>query len=155
MRDMLLVGGIAFAAVGSSLVYLIKTLSDISLLKAGLALLSLVLVVALFSALSGWNKLRKREMSDLLEACGWAVNFRMYMTRRLGYLFSHTPHLPEGARKEHRDLVTLFLRQTGYAAFRWTRVGLVSLLAALLTVALLSALFWSQINALLQTWLSG
>ncbi len=154
MRDLLLVGGVAFAAIGSSLVYLIRTLSQISLLKAGLVLVSLVLVVALFSALSGWNKLRKRDMSALLEACGWAVNFRMYMTRRLGYLFSHTPHLPEGARKERRDLVTLFLRQTGYGAFRWTRVGLVSLLAALLTVALLSALFWNQIKALLQAWLS-
>ncbi len=53
MRDLLLAGGIAFAAVGSSLVYLIRTLSQISLLKAGLALVSLVLVVALFSALSG------------------------------------------------------------------------------------------------------
>ena len=155
MRDLLLVGGVAFAAIGSSLVYLIRTLSQISLLKAGLALLSLVLVVALFSALSGWNKLRKRDMSALLEACGWAVNFRMYMTRRLGYLFSHTPHLPEGARKERRDRVTLFLRQTGYGAFRWARVGLVALLAALLTVALLSALFWNQSKALLQAWLSG
>jgi hypothetical protein len=93
-------------------------------------------------------------MSALLEACGWAVNFRMYMTRRLGHLFSHTPHLPEGARKERRDLVTLFLRQR-YGAFRWTRVGLISLMAALLTVALLSALFWNQIKALLQVWLSG
>jgi hypothetical protein len=63
--------------------------------------------------------------------------------------------LPEGARKERRDLVTLFLRQTGYGAFRWTRVSLVALLAALLTVALLSALFWNQIKALLQAWLSG
>ena len=156
VRDLLLVGGIAFAAVGSSLVYLIKTLSQIPLLKAGLALVGLVLVVILFSALSGWSKLRKRDMSALLEACGWAVNFRMYMTRRLGHLFSHTPHLPEGARKERRDLVTLFLRQR-HGAFRWTRtrVGLISLLAALLTVALLSALFWNQIKALLQVWLSG
>ena len=94
-------------------------------------------------------------MSALLEACGWAVNFRMYMTRRLGYLFSHTPHLPGGAHKERRDLVTLFLRQTGHGPFRWTRVGLVSLLVALLTVALLSALFWYPIKDLLQAWLRG
>ncbi|MCH7664706.1 MAG: hypothetical protein IH936_02085 [Acidobacteria bacterium] len=77
------------------------------------------------------------------------------MTRRLGYLFSRTPHLPEGARKERRDLVILFLRQTGHGAFRWTRVVLVSLLAALLTVALLSMLWGSQIKAFLQAWLSG
>ena len=155
MRDLLLFGGIAFAAVGSSLVYLIKTLTDIGLVNAGLALVSLVLVVALFSALSGWNKLRKRDMSALLEACGWAVNFRMYMTRGLGYLFSHTPNLPEGARKERRDLVTLFLRQTGYRTFRWTRVGLAFLLAAVLTGALLSALWRDEIKTLLQGWLGG
>ncbi len=157
MRDLLLAGGIAFAAVGSSLVYLLKTLSQISPVKAGIALVSLVLVVILFSALSGWNKLRKRNMSALLEACGWAVNFRMYMTRRLCYLFSHIPHLPEGARKERRDLVSLFLRQSGYGAHRWTRtrVGLVSLLAAVLTVALLNALWGGRIKALLQAWLGG
>ena len=155
MRDLVLAGGIAFAAVGSSLVYLIKTLSQIDPLNAALALVALLLVVALFSALSGWNKLRRRDMSALLEACGWAVNFRMYMTRRLGYLFSRTPHLPEGARKERRDLVTLFLRQTGHGAFRWTRVGLVSLLAALLAVALLSMLWGNQMKAFLQAWLSG
>ena len=155
MRDMLLFGGIAFAAVGSSLVYLIKTLTDIGLLNAGLALVSLVLVVILFSALSGWSKLRKRDMSALLEACGWAVNFRMYMTRGLGYLFSHTPNLPEGARKERRDLVTLFLRQTGYRTSRWTRVGRAFLLAAVLTGVLLSALWWDEIKTLVQGWLSG
>ena len=154
MRDLLLGGGIAFAAVGSSLVYLISALSQISLLRVGITVTSLVLVVALFSALSGWNKLRNRDMSALLEACGWAVNFRMYMTRRLGYLFSHTPHLPGGAHKERRDLVTHFLRQTGHGPFRWTRVGLVSLLVALLTVALL-ALFWYPIKDLLQAWLRG
>lgn len=154
MRDLLLGGGIAFAAISTSLAFLISALSEISLLRAGITVMSLVLVVALFSALSGWNKLRKRDMSALLEACGWAVNFRMYMTRRLGYLFSHTPHLPEGAHKKRRDLVTLFLRQTGHGPFRGTRVGLVSPLVALLTVALLSALFWYRIKDLLQAWLS-
>ena len=96
-------------------------------------------------------------MSALLEACGWAVNSRMYMTKRLGYLFSHTPNLPKGARKERRDLVTLFVRETGYGAFRWTRtrVGLVSLLATLLTIALLGTLWGNQIKTLVQTWMGG
>ena len=66
MRDLLLGGGIAFAAIGSSLAYVISTLSEISLLRVGITLMSLVLVVALFSALAGWNKLRKRDMSALL-----------------------------------------------------------------------------------------
>jgi hypothetical protein len=115
----------------------------------------MVLVVALFSGLSGWNKLRRRDMSALLEACGWAVNFRMYMTPGLGYLFSHTPNLPEGARRERRDLVTLFLRQTGYRTSRWTRVGRAFLLVAVLTGILLSAFWWDEIKTLVQGWLSG
>jgi len=152
MRDLLLGGGIAFAAIGSSLAYLIGTLSEISLLKVGIAVMSLVLVVALFSALSGWNKLRKRDMSALLEACGWAVNSRMYMTRRLGDLFSRTPHLPQGARKERRDLVALFLRRTGYGRSRWTRVAPILLLAALALI--LGALYWKPIQAQLQAWVN-
>lgn len=160
IRDLLLGGGIAFAAIGSSLVYLIKTLSQISLLKAGFALMSIVVVVIVFSAFLGWNNLRKRDMSTLLEACGWAVNFRMYMTRRLGYLFSHMPHLPDGVRKERRDLVNIFLQKTGYGAFRRSRMGLVCLVTVLLIVAvlltggLLNAIWWSKIEVLLEGLLS-
>jgi len=63
--------------------------------------------------------------------------------------------LPEGARKERRDLVTLFLRQTGYRTSRWTRVGRAFLLAAVLIGVLLSALWWDEIQTLVQGWRSG
>ena len=75
MRDLLLGGGIAFAAISSSLAYLIKTLSQVSLLKVGLWLVVTMLAVVLFSALLGWNKLRKRDLSAILEACGWGCEF--------------------------------------------------------------------------------
>ena len=155
MRDLLLAGGIAFAALGSSLVYLLDTLSTIDPMKASLALATLLLVVMLFSALSGWNKLRRRDLSALLEACGWAVNFRMYMTRRLGCLFSYQPHLPAGAHKESRDLARKFLQQTGQGSSLWTRVGLIALLLAVLALVFLGASWGSGIRALLQGWWSG
>jgi len=156
IRDLLLGGGIAFAAVGSSLVYLIGTLSQISLLKAGVVFMSIVAVVIFFSAFLGWNTLRKRDMTPLLEACGWAVNLRMYLTGRLGYLFSHMPHLPDGARKEHRDLVNIFLQKTGHGSVRRRRIGLVCLVSILFIVIVLlssgplNAILWSKIKVLLE-----
>ena len=152
-RDLLLGGGIAFAAISSSLAYLIKTLSQVSLLKVGLWLVITMLAVVLFSALLGWNKLRKRDLSAILEACGWAVNFRMYLTHKLGYLVTRTPPLPKGAHVERRDLVRLSLRKSGYHTFNWARLGLVSLLTVLSTVVVLSLVFGNEVKSFLRTWL--
>lgn len=152
-RDLLLGGGIAFAAISSSLAYLIKTLSQVSLLNVGLWLVVTMLVVVLFSALLGWNKLRKRDLSAILEACGWAVNFRMYLTHKLGYLVTRTPPLPKGAQVEHRDLVRLSLRKSGYRTFNWARLGLISLLTVLSTVVVLSLAFGNEVKSFLRTWL--
>ena len=153
IRDLLLGGGIAFAAISSSLAYLIKTLSQVSLLKVGLWLVVTMLAVMLFSALLGWNKLRKRDLSAVLEACGWAVNFRMYLTHKLGHLVTRTPPLPKGAQVEHRDLVRLSLRKSGYRTFNWARLGLVSLLTVLSTAVVLSLFFGNEVKSFLRTWL--
>jgi len=153
IRDLLLGGGIAFAAISSSLAYLIKTLSQVSLLKVGLGLVVTMLAVVLFSALLGWNKLRKRDLSAILEACGWAVNFRMYLTHKLGYLVTRTPPLPKGAHVERRDLVRLSLRKSGYHTFNWARLGLVSLLSVLSAVVILSLVFGNEVRSFLRTWL--
>ncbi len=53
----------------------------------------------------GFAKIRKRDMSVLLEASAWAVNVHMRLNATLGRLFTHIPRLPEGARKERRDVV--------------------------------------------------
>ena len=152
-RDLLLGGGIAFAAISSSLAYLIKTLSQVSLLNVGLWLVVTMLVVVLFSALLGWNKLRKRDLSAILEACGWAVNFRMYLTHKLGYLVTRTPPLPKGAQVERRDLLRLSLRKSGYRTFNWARLGLISLLTVLSTVVVLSVAFGNEVKSFLRAWL--
>ena len=131
LRDVLLGGGLAFAAIGSTLAYVMSTLAEISLIKAGTTLLVIVSVVALFTIIAGWSKLRHRDMSALLEAAGWSVNFRMYMTHQLGDLFTRTPGLPKGARKNRHDLVRRFLRRTGSRRLNWTRIViLVVVLAA-------------------------
>lgn len=133
LRDVLLGGGIAFAAIGSTLAYLMNTMAEINLINAGTTLLVIISVVVLFTTLSGWSRLRHRDMSALLEAAGWSVNFRMYMTHQLGQLFTRTPGLPKGAKKDRHDLVRRFLGRSRFRTLSWT--GLVILAVALGAVA--------------------
>jgi len=149
VRDLLLGGGFAFAAVGSSLAFIIRTLSEINPLHAGMAVLGLGGIVVISSGLLGYLKLRARDMSAILEAAGWAVNFRMKLTRRLGRLFTRRPGLPKDAVKERRDLLEVFVSQIGEPSFRWRRavtltIGLLALLVTIL------ALFRSE--AVLRLW---
>ena len=144
MRDLLLGGGIAFAAIGSSLTYLLRTVSQIDLLQAGLSLVGVMAVVAVFSALVGWSRMRKRDMSAMLEACGWAVNFRMYMTHRLDRLFTRAPSMPKDARTERRDMINVLLRPTRHHVSRWPRIGLVLLLIIVIILAVMSRGLWNQ-----------
>ncbi len=131
VRDLLLGGGLAFAAVGSSLAFIVKTLSEVNPLHVGAAVLGLGSIVMLSSGLLGYLKLRSRDMSALLEAAGWAVNFRMKLTRRLGRLFTHRRELPKETVKKRRDLLDGFVAEIEVVQSGWRRI-----LAVLLVVGL-------------------
>jgi len=113
-RDLMLGGGLAIAALGSSFAYITKALSDVKPVQILIALLGLGTVVLLPGIFAGFAKIRKRDMSGLLEASGWAVNVRMRINRTMGRLFTHTPRLPKNARKERRDTVGKFVKELGY-----------------------------------------
>ena len=131
VRDLLLGGGFAFAAVGSSLAFIVKTLSDVNPLHVGAVVVGLGSIVMLSSGLLGYLTLRSRDMSAMLEAAGWAVNFRMKLTRRLGRLFTHRRELPKDAVKRRRDLLDGFLAELEVVQSTWQRI-----LAVLLVVGL-------------------
>ena len=82
----------------------------------------------------GLIKIRKRNMSVLLEASGWAVNVRMRLSGALGRLFTHVPPLPKGAKREGRDMVKAFSKQLGYGTARWVWLALVLLLVLLIFI---------------------
>lgn len=84
-------GGIAVAALGSSLAFITKTLSELhwtavvaSLLGAVAAVIAPVTIVALV-------KLAGRDLSCMLEGSGWGINARMALTRKLAATFTHRP----------------------------------------------------------------
>ncbi len=65
------------AAIGSAFAFITKTLADLSggQLIAGVvgAAVVIILPVSLIAVL----KLRRQDLSSLLEGCGWAINARM------------------------------------------------------------------------------
>lgn len=91
-------GGIAIAALGSSLAFITKTLSslDLKTILGGLlaALLSILVPISIVAVL----KLRKRDLSSILEGSGWAINARMFLTRSQARSFTYRPPFPDGAK---------------------------------------------------------
>ena len=135
MQTLLLGGGVVFAAVGSTLAFLINALSGVSL-KTLFAVLGLFAALAALFGLLGFLKLRKRDISTLLEACGWALNGRMRLTHTHSLIFTNKPGLPPNSVRRY---------QLPSGKTRWVllAVGLVLLLMAL--VAVLKPSFYSDL----------
>jgi hypothetical protein len=90
-------GAVAFAAVGSSLAFITSTLQQIGWQVLLFSVLALLLAVFIPLMLLAWVKLRRRDLSALLEGSGWGINTRMRLTREQAKTFTFTPGFPEGA----------------------------------------------------------
>lgn len=93
-------GGVAIAALGSGAAFMLQTIAGIALLDALAAIVSVCVGIALLAGFLGWLKLRRRDLSTLLEACGWAFNARIYLNRRHALRFTRVPPLPQGSERE-------------------------------------------------------
>jgi hypothetical protein len=98
-------GGIAFAAVGSALAFIVSQTKSLTLGDVLSAALSIAVIIMLPSGLLGWLKLRRRNLALLLEGSGWALNDRLNLTRELAGLVTRKPRLPRGARVDHTDML--------------------------------------------------
>ncbi|KPK86166.1 MAG: hypothetical protein AMJ81_01930 [Phycisphaerae bacterium SM23_33] len=99
---LLMGGGVAIAALGSAAAYITKTLGGLDwwiiLIGVGCAVLAVILPTSIVAFI----KLRKRDLSAILEGSGWAINARMRLTRRQGRHFTQRPRYPSGAEGVHR-----------------------------------------------------
>lgn len=126
LQALVLGGGIVFAAIGSTFAFLISTLTSITL-KTLFGLFGLVFALAGLFGLLGFLKLRKRDISTLLEACGWALNGRMRLTHTHSLLFTLKPGLPKDSIRK-RQL------PSGRARWIWLIVGIILLALIGLTI---------------------
>ena len=139
-RDLLLGGGIAIAALGSAFAYITQALSQVKAVHILGMLVGLAAFILLPGMIIGFAKIRKRDMSVLLEASAWAVNVHMRLNATLGRLFTHIPRLPEGARKERRDALAQFVREQGFSSLRSRKLTIVVLIAILIALGLVLVL---------------
>lgn len=136
-RDLLLGGGIAIAALGSSFAYITKALSQVNPIHILVTLAGLAILILLPGMIMGFLKTRKRDMSVLLEALGWAVNVHMRLNNSLGKLFTQTPYLPKDARKERRDLIKQFIKEFEDIPLRSRILSIVVLTILLIALGLI------------------
>lgn len=139
LRDLLVGGSIAVAAIGGSGAYIAKAITDIvhqiNWQQFALALLALAVLVFAPILVLAWLRLRRRDLTTMLEASGWAINARMYLRGGLGRLFTRRPPLPPGARLYSRDWVRFYERLLADEQFSWRRVMLLVLLGMALLLA--------------------
>jgi len=113
---MLMGFGVAGAAVGSALAYIAKTVAEKPLaIVVGLAVA--VLLVMLPTSIVAWLKLRRRDLSAILEGSGWGVNARMRLDYHQSRFFTRRPAYPRGSRGLRR------------AVWRWIILALLCLAA--------------------------
>lgn len=100
----MLVGlSLSAAAIGSSFAFVTKTLSSLSLHQRMMGLAGAALLVGVPVSLIAAVKLRKQDLSSLLEGGGWAINSRMRMNRRLRHQFTKKSPYPRSARGTPRS----------------------------------------------------
>jgi len=136
-RDLMLGGGLAIAALGSSFAYITKALSQVKPTQILLVLLGLATVVLLPGIFAGFMKIRGRNLSGLLEASGWAVNVHMRINTAMGRLFTRSPRLPKDARKERRDIIAEFVKEHGLTSPRTRGPTTVVLIVILLVLCMI------------------
>ena len=88
---------VAVAAVGSAFAFITKTLSTLSGGQIFLGVVGAALVVMVPVSLIAILKLRRQDLSSLLEACGWAINARMRPSREQRRQFTRRAPYPLGA----------------------------------------------------------
>jgi len=102
--SMLAGGGIAIAALGSSLAFITKTLAGLHPWTVVAGIAGALAAVILPTIIVAWLKLRARDLSAILEGAGWAINLRMRLTRSQSKFFTERPPYPAGAIGIRRQL---------------------------------------------------
>ena len=120
---MLAGAGVAIAAVGSALAYMTEKLTKLHWYEIWIGIGAAVLAVLIPTMVVAVLKLRKRDLSAVLEGSGWAVNARMRLTHRLGRVFTRRPCRPLGARligkRRIRTVVVIVLVTAALAGGGW------------------------------------
>ncbi|MBN1445491.1 MAG: hypothetical protein JW957_05240 [Candidatus Omnitrophica bacterium] len=141
-RDLLVGGGVAIAALGSSFAYVTKAVSQVKPVHFFITIGLILSIVLLPSLVMGIIKLRRRNLSILFEASGCAINVKMRLTVWLGRLFTYIPPYPAGSRKKKIDIVAQLAagaggKTRGQIFRRMVKIALATIIICIIAAALL------------------
>ena len=88
---------VAIAALGSAFAFISKTLASMSMTGIIITIICALLVIMLPITILTYIKLRKQDLSAVLEGCGWAINLRMKLTSKLRGQFTNFGKYPKDA----------------------------------------------------------
>ena len=124
---------LGMAALGSAFAFIMKSLAGLAIYQIALGVIAAVLLVMVPVSVTAICKLRRQDLSALLEGCGWAINARMTLNRAQRRHFTQCPRYPKDAE--------------GAPAPRWVR----TLLIAILMAVILFCATWAA-RALVRDW---
>lgn len=86
--------GVAVGAVGGALALLVDSIKGLHWWQLIIAIVGILLVISGPAMIKAWLKLRKRNLSPLLNANGWAVNAKVLVNVRFGETLTHIAKYP-------------------------------------------------------------
>jgi len=92
--------GLALGAIGTFLTSLITGFAALKWWQMVVAVAAVMLVISGPSMIKAWLKLRKRNLSPILNANGWAVNAKTLVNIKFGITLTEVAHLPKVAGKD-------------------------------------------------------
>ncbi len=95
--------GIAVGLIGAAIGSLLSAVAKLALWKVFVGIAIIILAVSLPSVIITFFKLRHRDFTPILNACGWAVNHPIRITFALGKRFTAESVLPAGAKRQFTD----------------------------------------------------
>ncbi|MDP8217743.1 MAG: hypothetical protein P9M03_03345 [Candidatus Theseobacter exili] len=131
VRDLVLGGSIAIAALGSSFAFITNTLKNVSLLNILSVILGLMILIAVPTIIGAYIKLRQRNLGMFLEACQWSINAPFRLTVKTGLLFTYVPGLPKKTSYGNYDISNIFLNQKPDNKNKWLKLIIYILIAVL------------------------
>lgn len=95
--------GLAIGSIGGAITAVASGFMRLKYWQMPLAIMGALLVISGPSMILAYLKLRKRNLSPLLDANGWAINARLKVNITFGRMLTHLVTLPENSRINYND----------------------------------------------------
>ncbi|MBQ6472405.1 MAG: hypothetical protein IJJ33_10505 [Victivallales bacterium] len=104
--------GVAFAALGSAIAFISKTVAGMTGFQIWMMVFILILALLLPLSIIAIIQLNRQDLSSVLEGCGWGINLRLRLDTKLRSQFTYTGKYPanaEGTPKSYWLKVLIFI----------------------------------------------